>query len=159
MNCSSLLCNHNCHPASVKALWISLVVLASDQAIKFLLRRHIRPAAVPREPIAGIRVVEARIWVLRLGMKCSGVELWCLWAAAATPLAIVATLLPPYAAFVGLLLGGSLSHVVESSTRGSITDYACLRFWPASNLADLALTVGAIGALAELLITVSTTAF
>jgi lipoprotein signal peptidase len=53
-------------------------------------------------------------------------------------------------AFVGLLLGGSLSHAVESSLRGSIADYVCFRFWPAFNLADLALAVGAIGTIGEL---------
>jgi hypothetical protein len=47
-------------------------------------------------------------------------------------------------AFVGLLLGGSLSHAVESSLRGSIADYVCFRFWP------LALAVGAIGTIGEL---------
>jgi lipoprotein signal peptidase len=61
-------------------------------------------------------------------------------------------MLPSSAAFVGLLLGGSLSHAVESSLRGSITDYICLRFWPAFNLADLALTAGALGIIAELVI-------
>ena len=52
-----------------------------------------------------------------------------------------------FGVFVGLLLGGSLSNAVESSMRGSITDYICLRFWPAFNLADLALAAGAIGIL------------
>lgn len=52
----------------------------------------------------------------------------------------------------GLLLGGSLSHAVESSLRGSITDYICLRFWPAFNLADLALAAGAIGMIVQFLI-------
>ena len=33
-----------------------------------------------------------------------------------------------------------------------VSDYVCLRFWPAFNLADLALTAGAIGILTELLI-------
>jgi lipoprotein signal peptidase len=47
--------------------------------------------------------------------------------------------------FVGLLLGGSLSNAMEGSLRGSVTDYVCLRFWPAFNLADVALTAGAVG--------------
>ena len=79
----------------------------------------------------------------RRRMRRSGI--WCLWLAAAVPLVIASTLLPASAAFVGLLLGGSLSHAVESSLRGSITDYVCLHFWPAFNLADLALVAGAIG--------------
>ena len=47
--------------------------------------------------------------------------------------------------WVGMLLGGSSSHALESAVRGSISDYICLRFWPAFNLADVAITVGAIG--------------
>ena len=60
--------------------------------------------------------------------------------------------------FVGLLLGGSLSNALESSLRGTVSDYVCLRFWPAFNLADLALAAGAIGILAELLMAVRGTA-
>jgi lipoprotein signal peptidase len=69
-------------------------------------------------------------------------------------LVIIAILLPASAIFVGLLLGGSLSNAIESSMRGRITDYICLRFWPAFNLADLALTAGAVGMIGELLITI-----
>jgi lipoprotein signal peptidase len=59
--------------------------------------------------------------------------------------------------FVGLLLGGSLSHAVETSLRDAVSDYVCLRFWPAFNLADLALAAGAIGALFNLLMVVRRT--
>jgi lipoprotein signal peptidase len=31
--------------------------------------------------------------------------------------------------------------------RGGVSDYVCLRVWPAFNLADVAITVGAIGVL------------
>jgi len=44
-----------------------------------------------------------------------------------------------------LLLGGSLSHVIETSRRGRVCDYVCLRFWPAFNLADAAITIGTVG--------------
>jgi lipoprotein signal peptidase len=52
---------------------------------------------------------------------------------------------PSYGGFAGLLLGGSLSHLLETTRRGWICDYVCLRFWPAFNLADVALTAGTIG--------------
>jgi lipoprotein signal peptidase len=129
-----------------------LVVLVSDQALKLLLRRRIGSDALAIGPFGSVRMVAGRLWLWRVGGQCSGVEIWCFWLAAAVPLVIVSALLPSSAAFVGLLLGGSLSHAVESSLRGSITDYICLRFWPAFNLADLALTAGAIGIIAELLI-------
>jgi signal peptidase II len=129
-----------------------LVVLVSDQALKLLLRRRTGSDALALGPFGSVRVVAGRLWLRRLGGPFSGAEIWCLWSAAAVPLIIVSALLPSSAAFIGLLLGGSLSHAVESSLRGGITDYVCLRFWPAFNLADLALVAGAIGIIAELLI-------
>jgi signal peptidase II len=141
----------------MSALWVTLlVVLASDQALKLLLRRRLEADALALGPFGSVRVVAGRLWLRRLGGPCSGAEIWCLWSAAAVPLVIVSALLPSSAAFVGLLLGGSLSHAVESSLRGSITDYVCLRFWPAFNLADLALTAGAAGLVGKLLIVTPT---
>ena len=49
-------------------------------------------------------------------------------------------------------LAGSLSNLLEHVTRGAITDYVCLRRWPAFNLADVALTAGALSLLATGLI-------
>jgi hypothetical protein len=131
-----------------------LVVLVSDQALKLLLRRHMGSDALALGPFGSVRVVAGRLWLHRLGGPCSGAEIWCLWAAAAVPLVVVSAVLPSSAAFVGLLLGGSLSHAVESSLRGGVTDYVCLRFWPAFNLADLALTAGAAGLVGKLLIVI-----
>jgi signal peptidase II len=78
--------------------------------------------------------------------------MWTSWVAAAAALVIASNWIPSSAVFVGLLLGGSLSNAVENARRGSVSDYVCLRFWPAFNLADLALAAGAIGTFAELLI-------
>jgi lipoprotein signal peptidase len=39
---------------------------------------------------------------------------------------------------------------MEGSLRGSVTDYVWLRFWPAFNIADVAITAGAIGMAIEL---------
>ena len=48
---------------------------------------------------------------------------------------------------VGLLLGGSLSHAWETTARGSVSDYICSKWWPAFNLADVAITAGTVGIL------------
>ncbi len=129
-----------------------LVVLLSDQALKLLLLRLMGCDALALGPFGTVRMVAGRLWLRRLGGQYSRVMIWCLWVGAAVPLVIVSTLAPSSSVFVGLLLGGSLSNAVESSMRGSITDYICLRFWPAFNLADLALAAGAIGIVWELLI-------
>jgi signal peptidase II len=129
-----------------------LVVLVSDQALKLLLRRARGFDALPLGPFGSVRMVGGQLWVRRLGGPASGVTMWTFWAAAAAALVIVGSSTPSSRVFQGLLLGGSLSNALESTLRGTVSDYVCLRFWPPFNLADLALTIGAIGILAELLI-------
>jgi signal peptidase II len=135
----------------MNTLAVTFVVLVSDQAVKLLLHRFIGSRGLSLGPFGTVRVVAGRLWLRRLGGQTSGAKVWCLWTAAAVPLVIVSALLPACAPFVGLLLGGSLSNGIESSMHGNITDYICLRFWPAFNLADLALTVGVAGMASELL--------
>jgi signal peptidase II len=131
-----------------------LIVLVSDQTLKLLLRRLMGSASLPLGPFGNVRIVEGRLWLRRLGAPSSAAAVWCFWIAAAVPLVLVSPLVPSSPAFAGLLLGGSLSHAIESSMRGSITDYICLRLWPPFDLADLALAAGAIGMIAHLLIAI-----
>lgn len=129
-----------------------LAVLVSDQAVKFFLHlRMMRDGPLPAR-VGGVRMVAGQLWLRRLGGHASGGMIWSVWIAAAVSLVAISALTASSWLFVGLLLGGSLSNVVESSLRGSVSDYVCLGFWPTFNLADLALTVGAIGTLAEFLI-------
>src|SRR5262245_24556764 len=130
-----------------------LAVIVSDQGLKFLLRRATGFVVLPLGPLGSVRMVAGQLWVRRLGGPASGVTMWTVWAAAAVALVIVGGGTPSPRVFQGLLLGGSLSNALESSLRGTVSDYVCLRFWPPFNLADLALAAGAIGVLAELLIT------
>jgi signal peptidase II len=134
-------------------LWLTmLAVLVSDQTLKFLLRRSLGGRALSLGRFGSVRVVEGKLWLERLGAYRSVKTIWTFWLVAAVALVIVTiwTSLPWL--LVGLLLGGSLSHIVERSLRGTMSDYFRLRFWPTFNLADLAIAAGAIGTLAELLI-------
>ena len=128
-----------------------LAILASDLALKLLLRRLMGSAAISLGPLGRVQVVEGRLW-LRQVHGPSRLMLWTLWAAAAASLVIASRWVALSPVFAGLLLGGSLGNAVEHSRRGAVSDYVCLRFWPAFNLADLAVALGAIGILAELLI-------
>ena len=127
-------------------------MLAIDQTVKLVLRRLLGSGAIALGPCGSVRVVAARILLTRLGGRYDGSKLWCIWVAAAIPLLIASTLVSLSPVLVGLLLGGSLSQAVETSMRGSVTDYICLRVWPAFNLADLGLAAGAIGLIGELLV-------
>lgn len=106
-------------------------VLVSDQLGKILVHR-----------VAGLRVTEGQMWVSRVGGQRN--LLW-LWVVSAVGLIVVAAWIPSTAAFVGLMVGGSLSNAAEGALRGSVTDFVRLPFWPPFNVADVALTVGAIG--------------
>jgi signal peptidase II len=141
-----------------------LAVFLSDQAIKLLLRHRLGDRAIALGAFGNVRTVVGRLWLRRLwlrrlGPQWSGAAIWCVWLAAAIALVIGSLWVPSSGAFAGLLLGGSLSHAVESSLNGRITDYICLKFWPAFDLADVAMTAGAIGTVATHLITKCATVF
>jgi len=127
------------------------LVILIDQSFKLLLWRRLRSQSVPLHPSRELRVIPAQLWLTHFA-RSSLVMTWILWALLAVTLVIVSTWLPSSRLFVGVLLGGSLSNALESSLRGMVTDYVCFRFWPAFNVADAALTAGAIGLFAQLLI-------
>ena len=123
---------------------VALLVLAADQLVKWLLRRTLSGRAARLGPFGTVELVHARIWLARAGTSRPRLIL-VVWLLAATSLLAVTAWTPAAMPWVGMLLGGSSSHALESAVRGSISDYICLRFWPAFNLADVAITVGAIG--------------
>jgi signal peptidase II len=51
---------------------------------------------------------------------------------------------PMVAAGAGLLVGGSLGNLIDRLVHGSVTDFIDLAHWPAFNVADCGITVGAI---------------
>jgi signal peptidase II len=137
----------------MRALILLLVAVPlADLASKRLLRHVLGARAAALGPLGSLRIVPARIWLANLTVRSNPAVLWTLWAVAAGTLVVASAGIPSSRPFVGLLLGGSLSNALESSLRGGVSDYVCLRFWPAFNLADVALAAGAIGVLVELLI-------
>ena len=129
-----------------------LLVLALDQALKALVVRGLAPAALSLGPLGKLEALRSRIWWAWPGPGLKLATLWRLWFVAAASLTLVTFFLPSCGWFAGVLLGGSLSHALETSMRGCIIDYVRLRFWPAFNLADVAITVGAVGMLVQAVI-------
>jgi signal peptidase II len=136
------------------AAGLVLVPLA-DQALKLVLRRRLGPRSVPLGPVGDLRMVKTPIWLARGRGRPNLAGIWTLWLLAAGALALLSAMVPSCGWYAGLLLGGSLSHGLESSVRGGVSDYVCLRFWPAFNLADVAITVGAIGVVLNMLMTMN----
>jgi lipoprotein signal peptidase len=125
-----------------------------DQAIKLLIRRRLGRGTISLGALGEVRMVQADIWIARASRRLSPAAMWILWILAAATVAISGARLPWSGWFSGLLLGGSLSHAVETSLRGAVCDYVRLRFWPAFNLADVALAVAACGMLVELVVAI-----
>ena len=136
------------------ALFVGLVLVPLvDQAVKLFVLRGLASASVPLGPLGKLQVVRSRIWLARAGFGPHPATLWSLWLVAAGSLVVLSGWCPSCGWYAGALLGGSLSHGLETSLRGCIIDYVRLRFWPAFNLADVAITLGALGILAQLVIT------
>src|SRR5438128_3716269 len=120
-----------------------LLVPMLDQALKLLALRRLAPAALPLGPFGKLQVVRSRIWLTHAEFRPNLAAVWSLWFFAAGSLAILSGLFGLCGWFAGALLGGSLSHALETSLRGCIIDYVRLRLWPAFNLADVAIAEGA----------------
>lgn len=60
---------------------------------------------------------------------------------------------PVLPAALGLVIGGSLSNLVDRVRLGHVTDFLDLRYWPAFNLADSFIVIGVVVLFASLLIT------
>ncbi|SRR6266545_2007097 len=130
----------------VFALTAGLVVLA-DQAVKMRVQRSGRIVSLGK--IGSVRTSDATIWLTR-GVRRGPLTIWACWVSGAAGLAAAVAILPSLALWAGLLAGGSLSHALETARRGRVIDYVCLTFWPAFNLADALITIGAAGVLIRL---------
>jgi hypothetical protein len=140
----------------VTALAVGLVLVPLlDQAVKLLVRHGLGRGTVSLGPLGEVRMVQADIWIARAPRRLNPAAMWIVWIAAAATVVILGARLPWSGWCSGLLLGGSLSHAVETSLRGAVCDYVRLRFWPAFNLADVALAAGACGMLVELVVAIS----
>ena len=126
---------------------VLLLVPVVDLATKGLLERYLGSGRISLGTLGAVKLVKAPLWLTRPGFQPSAGVLWTLWLVAALMLLVGSLWLPASSGFVGLLLGGSLSHGLEYSRRGHVRDYVCLRFWPAFNLADVAITLGSVGLL------------
>jgi lipoprotein signal peptidase len=127
-----------------------ILVPLLDQGVKRLVISRVGTASIPLGVLGRLRVVRAPIWMARAHGRTDLRLIWIAWALAAGGLTIVPAPTSSFLWFSAFLLGGSLSHAIEMSLRGSVCDYVCLSFWPPFNLADVVLTIGASGLVAEI---------
>ena len=127
-------------------------LVIADLGLKRVVRRRLACARLSLGPLGCLQKVTGRLWLARAERGVPVLAACALWLLLAASLVAVGAWLPACRVPVCLLLAGSAGNLLEHATRGAITDYVCLRWWPAFNLADVALTAGALGLLATSLV-------
>jgi signal peptidase II len=146
-------------------LWLSAVTLAADRATKYLIEarttEEFRFVVVPQV----LTIVHSQNPGIAFGVFSDSPSRWlelALIAGAAAVLALLIWLLVSgraggglARAGVALMIGGAAGNVLDRVLHGVVTDFVEVRLghylWPAFNVADSALTVGAALILIELL--------
>ena len=136
-------------PAGRAAL-VAAAAVAADQASKAIVRATIdRGDAV--ELILGLELVNVRNRGIAFGMFSDGGVLLVLFAVGA-----LAALLVFFARHrdrplvwlpTGLLIGGATGNLIDRTREGAVTDFIDLSWWPAFNVADIAITLGVLSLL------------
>jgi signal peptidase II len=146
-------------------LWFSLAVLAVDRATKHAIERYTSPFY--RHSIVSdiVVLVHSQNPGIAFGVFSNSSSPWLapvLLAGAAIVMALLAWMLITGRAGaalaqcgLALILGGAAGNALDRVMHGSVTDFMEVRLWkyiwPAFNVADSAITVGAILVLFELL--------
>ena len=138
----------------IRSLALAGVVLVLDQALKAWIVGSVMnpPRVIDLLPVANLVLVGNR--GVSFGLLHTDSP-WSRWLLAGLALAVgvflVVWLFRQQAAVVsyaiGLILGGAVGNAADRVTRGAVVDFLDLHLgvhhWPAFNLADSAITVGA----------------
>ena len=136
--------------AAGKAALVAVATIAADQAVKALVRSTIeRGDGI--DLFLGIELVNVRNRGIAFGMFQGGGILLVVFAV----VALVALLVffarhqdrPLVWLPTGLLIGGAAGNLIDRIREGSVTDFFDLSWFPAFNLADVAITFGVISLL------------
>jgi signal peptidase II len=146
-------------------LWVSLAVLAADRATKFAIERNTSPFFRHSVVSDIIVLVHSQNPGIAFSMFSESKSPWLAPVLVAVSVAVMALLgwmivkdrVGGAVAQCGLalILGGAAGNALDRVIHGGVTDFIEVRLWtyiwPAFNLADSAITVGAVLVLYELL--------
>ncbi len=139
-----------------KWLWIAAAVVALDQATKFAVEQLFsygeRLAVVPG--LFDLTLVYNRGAAFSFLAQADGWQRWFFIGVGAAAAVFIVWLLARqgsqrlFAFSLALILGGAVGNVVDRIARGHVVDFVLLHWqrfhWPAFNVADSAITVGAV---------------
>jgi signal peptidase II len=133
--------------ATARAALVAAATLAADQAAKAIVRATIeRGESV--DLAFGIELVNARNSGIAFGLFAGGGALLVIFTVLA-----LGVLLWFFARHrdrrlvwlpTGLLLGGAAGNLLDRVTEGAVVDFFDLGWWPAFNVADVAITFGVL---------------
>jgi len=145
-------------------LWVSLAVLATDRATKFAIERT---SPIFRHSVISdiVVLIHSQNPGIAFSMFSESKSSWMAPLLIAISVAVMALLLWMIVkdrvggaiaqCGLALILGGAAGNALDRVMHGSVTDFLEVRLWtyiwPAFNLADSAITVGAVLVLYELL--------
>jgi signal peptidase II len=146
-------------------LWVSLAVLAADRATKYAIERYTSP--IYRHSIISdiVVLVHSQNPGIAFGVFSNSNSPWLaplLIVSSTAVIVLLAWIIATGRAGgtlaqcgLALILGGAAGNVLDRVIHGRVTDFLEVRLWtyiwPAFNVADSAITIGAVLVLCELL--------
>ncbi len=142
-------------PRALRWLWLSAFVILADQATKLLALEALVPRRpVPVAPSFNLMLTFNRGAAFSLLGDAGGWQRWLFIAIAigvSAALAVWLARLPAKARFtaiaLALIVGGAIGNLIDRLARGAVVDFIDLYYrtwhWPAFNVADVAICVGA----------------
>ena len=134
-------------------LWLSALVIAADQATKALILATLRDGdAIAVTPFFSIVLMFNTGAAFSFLSSASGWQRWFFVAIAVAAAVVIVVLLRRggslwYQAGLALILGGALGNVYDRLALGKVVDFLLFHYagwsYPAFNVADSAITVGA----------------
>jgi signal peptidase II len=134
-------------------LWLSLIVIAADQATKAAIVAAIREGeSVAVTPFFSLVLTFNTGAAFSFLSAASGWQRWFFVAVAVAAALVIVVLLrrggsPWYGAGLALILGGALGNLYDRLVIGKVVDFLLFHYagwaYPAFNVADSAITVGA----------------
>jgi lipoprotein signal peptidase len=118
--------------------------LLADQLSKVAVLSTATPTALRLRPR-----VAARPFAVRMGVRPAVLTpLWGVLFAAGVLASSTGRFALAAQAGVGLALGGAAGNLLDLRRRGGVVDFIDLKVWPAFNLADVAIVLGVVLAVA-----------
>ncbi len=151
--------------AKTRWLWLSAGIVVADRASKFAIEWY-TPETLRHTVVRGfLYLVHNENPGIAFGLLADGAAKWLPWllsAISAVVIAVLAWLLATGRAGgrlgragLALILGGAAGNLIDRLLHGTVTDFLEVWLgsyrWPAFNVADSAISIGAVLAALELL--------